>query len=81
MRRRRITSCKSEDSRLTEKVIFPLSLSAEVVALRATLSSGAPRHLLSKEGFQKGVRFAHFVSAFGAIFYAGGAGERACERL
>ena len=44
MRRRRITSRKSKASIQHEKLIFVLYLSAEIVALRATLSSGASRH-------------------------------------
>ena len=45
-----ITSCESEESSRVEKLFCILSDSAEIVPLRGTLSSGAPRHLLSKEG-------------------------------
>ena len=53
MRQSRITSRKKQNTILAERVISTLQLSAEIVALRATPSSGAPRHLLPEEGFQK----------------------------
>ena len=53
MRHSRITSCKKKELIRIEESFFVLSICAEIVALRATLSSGAPRHLPSKEGFRR----------------------------
>ena len=50
MRRRCITSCESKESSWAQKASCLLGDTAEIVSLRATLSSGALRHLLSKEG-------------------------------
>ena len=52
MRQGRIISRRSLELRLAYKAALVLRLSAEVVALRATLSSALSGHLLSKEGFQ-----------------------------
>ena len=52
MRQGRIISRRSLELRLAYKAALVLRLSAEVVALRATLSSAPSGHLLSKEGFQ-----------------------------
>ena len=47
---RRITSCESKESSWAQKASCLLGDTAEIVPLRATLSSGALRYLISKEG-------------------------------